>query len=146
ILPLGLFMAVLLAFSRLYKDSEMTAMTACGVTLARVYRPVLMLAFAVALVVGAVSFFAAPWAEERSYQIRDDQQAHAVLAGIAPGRFTRFGGSRGVFYFQRLSRDGETMYGIFAPQQCCSNQTLLSAERGYSRLDAAAPQTPLLAT
>lgn len=140
ILPLGLFMAVLLAFSRLYKDSEMTALTACGVTVARIYRPVLALALAVAAAVAAVSFYAAPWAEERSYQIRDAQQMRAVLAGVAPGRFAQFGGSKEVFYFQRLSRDGQTMYGVFARQRRGGEETVLSAERGYSRFDDAGRQ------
>ena len=31
ILPFGLYIAVLLAFGRLYKDSEMTALSACGI-------------------------------------------------------------------------------------------------------------------
>ena len=140
ILPLGLFMAVLLAFSRLYKDSEMTALNACGVSVSRIYRPVLVFSLAVAAVVAFISFYAAPWAEERSYQIRDAQQARAVLAGVAPGRFTQFSGSRGAFYFQSLSPDGETMHGVFARQKREGVETILSAERGYSRFDDAGNQ------
>ena len=48
ILPLALFLAVLLAIGRLYKDSEMTAMAACGVGMRRIYRGVLTLAMIVA--------------------------------------------------------------------------------------------------
>ena len=136
ILPLGLFMAVLLAFSRLYKDSEMTALNACGVTMARIYRPVLLFAAAVAIVVALISFRAAPWAEERSYQIRDAQQARTALSGAAPGRFTQFSGAKGVFYFQRFAADGETMTGVFARQQRDEGDIVLVADRGYARTGA----------
>lgn len=136
ILPLGLFMAVLLAFSRLYKDSEMTALYAGGVSVARIYRPVLVIAVLVAALVAEIAFHAAPWAEERSYRIRDAQQAQAVIASAAPGRFTAFGGSRGVFYFRSLSPDGRTMYEVFARQRRDDNQEIvLAAERGYVRFD-----------
>lgn len=141
ILPIGLFMAVLLAFSRLYKDSEMTALYAGGVSVARIYRPVLVIALLVAATVAWIAFRAAPWAEERSYQIRDAQQAEALITSAAPGRFTLFGGSRGVFYFRSLSPDGQTMYDVFARQRRDGNQeVVLSAERAYVRSDDAGGQ------
>lgn len=133
ILPLGLFMAVLLAFSRLYKDSEMTALNACGVTMARIYRPVLLLSAVIAAVVAVIAFYAAPWAEERGYQIRDAQQARTALSGAAPGRFAQFSGGKGVFYFQRFAADGETMSGVFARQQRDDGDIVLVADRGYAR-------------
>lgn len=136
ILPLGLFMAVLLAFSRLYKDSEMTALAACGVTIARIYRPVVVLALLVAAVVAGISFYAAPWAEERAYQIQDEQRARAALAGAPPGQFTQFSGRRGVFYFEGLGPEDGTMHRIFARLAQDAGEIVLTAERGFSRVDA----------
>jgi lipopolysaccharide export system permease protein len=136
ILPLALFMAVLLAFSRLYKDLEMTALMAAGVSLRRIYRPVLLLASGVAAVVAVISFWLGPWAEERSYQLRDEQHARAEISSAAPGRFVRFSGSRGVFYFRNLSPDGETMHEVFVRLRRDGGQELvLSAERAFSRGD-----------
>ena len=137
ILPLALFMAVLLAFSRLYKDSEMTALTAAGVSTRRIYRPVLMLAAGVAAVVAGISFWLGPWAEERSYQMRDEQQSRAEIASAAPGRFVRFSGSQGVFYFRSLSRDGEIMHEVFVRQRRNGGEDLvLSAERASASEDS----------
>jgi lipopolysaccharide export system permease protein len=131
ILPLGLFIAILLSFSRLYKDSEMVALAACGVSVQRIYRSVVGLALLVAVLVAAVSFVFAPWSEEESYRLRDEQQARASLSGVVPGRFTDLG-SGGTVYFQRLARDG-AMEKIFARQQTRTGPVMLTAERGYVR-------------
>ena len=37
IIPLGLFLAVMMAFGRLYRDSEMAALMACGVSVRDLY-------------------------------------------------------------------------------------------------------------
>lgn len=134
ILPLGLFIAILLALSRLYKDSEMIALAACGVSIRRILRSVMVLALAVAALAALVSFVLAPWSEEESYRLRDEQQARATLAGVAPGRFTELNGAGGTVYFERLSRDG-VMHHIFARQQAHAGPVLLTAEQGYVRTD-----------
>ena len=40
LLPTTLYLSVIIAMGRLYKDSEMTALSACGVSTSRVMRPV----------------------------------------------------------------------------------------------------------
>lgn len=136
ILPIAFFMAILLALSRLYKDSEMTAMAACGISMGRVYRSVMTLALFVAGGVGAIAFQAAPWSEERILQIRDAYQARPVVSGLAPGRFTAAADS-GVLYFERLADDGQSMEQVFVQQQGSVRQVVLTAERGFRRQDDA---------
>ena len=48
LVPIGLFLGIVLALGRLYHESEMTAMTACGVGPLRIYRPIALLAVVVA--------------------------------------------------------------------------------------------------
>lgn len=43
LVPIGLFLAVMLALGRLYRDSELPAMMACRVGPAGIYRPLLWL-------------------------------------------------------------------------------------------------------
>jgi lipopolysaccharide export system permease protein len=135
ILPMALFLAVLIGIGRLYKDSEMTAMAACGVSVRRVYRGVLTLALVVAAAVAAVSFYAAPWAEEQSYRIRDSERAHTELAGISPGRFTEGGAAHIVLYVESISEDGGRLRNVFVQQQGPGSQTILSAHSGFPYSD-----------
>lgn len=53
-LPLGLFLAVLLAFSRLHRDREMDALQAAGISLFRLARPILIIAIAGVLIAWSV--------------------------------------------------------------------------------------------
>ena len=85
ILPLGLFVAILLGLSRMYKDSEMVALSACGVSVRRIYRSVIALALVVAAIVGVIAFYVAPWAEEQSYRMRDAQDAPLEVVLTAVG-------------------------------------------------------------
>jgi len=140
ILPLGLFMAVLLGLSRLYKDSEMVALAACGVSVRGIYRSVLALALVVAAAVAAVSFYIAPWAEEQSYRMRDAQEAQSLLTGLIPGRFTEPQGAAGVMYFERLSANGALMHDVFIQQHRSEGEVVLSAERGLRWQDETGAQ------
>lgn len=133
ILPLGLFMAILLAFSRLYKDNEMVALAACGVSMRTVYRSVIALALIVAALVGAVSLVIAPWAEEQSYRILDAQKARTALAGVSPGRFTESATANGVLYVGGLSEDGRGMEDVFIQGRRPQGQIVVAARRGYQR-------------
>ena len=47
VVPIGLLLGVVLAFGRLWHESEMTAAQACGVGLARIYVPITGLALVV---------------------------------------------------------------------------------------------------
>lgn len=144
ILPLGLFMAILLGLSRLYKDSEMVALTACGVSVRRLYRSVIVLALAVAAAVAAVSFYGAPWAEEESYRLRDAQESRSLLSGAGAGRFAEPAGGDGVLYFERLSTDGGLMHDVFIQQRGRTGEVVLSARSGRRWQDAAGAQYLLL--
>jgi lipopolysaccharide export system permease protein len=62
-LPLGMLTAVLLTLGRLSSDSEITAMRASGMSIARIAKPVLILA-ALGFIVGIrVNFESMPWAK-----------------------------------------------------------------------------------
>ena len=62
LLPTTLFLSVVVALGRLYSDSEMTAMFACGISMARVVKSVFMVSVITALMVGCFSLVIRPWA------------------------------------------------------------------------------------
>lgn len=131
LLPLALFFAVLIALGRLYKDNEMLALAACGVSSARVLRTVLWCAFAFAGVVAGVSLYAGPWAEEKSYQLQDSLRATADIRGMAAGRFREVHDGKLVFYVEGLSDDGRAMTNVFVETESNGVRKVLAAERGY---------------
>ena len=69
LIPVSLYISVILAFGKLYSDSEFTAMFALGMTPARVMRIVAMLAGSLAILVAVLSLAIRPWAYERSHTL-----------------------------------------------------------------------------
>lgn len=131
LLPLALFFAVLIALGRLYRDNEMIALTACGVSPAAVLRTVLWCAFGFAGVVAGISLYAGPWAEEQAYRIQDVLQTSADTRSMAAGRFRSLRDGRLVFYTEELSDDGRTMKNVFVETENRGVRNVLSAERAY---------------
>ena len=60
LLPLALFLGVLLAYGRLYRDSEMAVLASAGLGIRRLARPLLWIALPVAVLVGMTSLWLAP--------------------------------------------------------------------------------------
>lgn len=112
LLPVGLLLGVMLAFGRLYHDSEMTAVLACGVDRWRIHAPVMVLALVVAAGVAWLTLVAAPDAAAQVRQLRANALQAGEFAPIAAGKFRSFGGGSAVFYAQASDPDG-SLRGVF---------------------------------
>jgi lipopolysaccharide export system permease protein len=106
ILPIGFFLAIMLALGRLYHESEMAAIQSCGVGPGRLYKPIAMLAAAVAVLLVWLSFWAIPEALRRAQDIRANAYRDAQLGMLEPGRFRTFGDGSVVFYAERVDEFG----------------------------------------
>ena len=106
LVPIGLFLAVMLALGRLYRDSEMPAMTACRVGPMGIYRPLLWLLGPLVAGVGWLAIDAGPRALTAVDMIGAEARREADLASIEPGKFTVFGPDRAVVYGHSVTPDG----------------------------------------
>ena len=71
ILPLSLFLGILLAYGRIYADSEMSIFHACGISEWYVTRVTLIVALLTALATGAVTLYLAPFAADYEYKVKE---------------------------------------------------------------------------
>lgn len=106
IVPIGFFLAIMLALGRLYHESEMAAMQSCGVGPAGLFRPIAILAVGVVALLAWLSFIAIPGASARAQQIRAEALREAQFGLLEPGRFRTFGGGKVVFYAERVDDNG----------------------------------------
>lgn len=106
LVPIGLFLATMLALGRLYRDSEMPAMMACRVGPAGIYRPLSWLMLPLTLFVAWLSIAGGPWALTTVDRIGAEARREADLASIEPGQFTMFGPDRAVVYGSSVTADG----------------------------------------
>lgn len=135
LLPLSLFLAVLLAFGRLYKDSEMVAMLACGVSLLRVTRFVFWFGLGFGLIIAVITLYLGPLAKAERFKVQQALEASIGLEGIAAGQFRELAGGRVVFYAERLADDGKAMENVFIQGGGKGMEHLLVAERARLRDD-----------
>jgi lipopolysaccharide export system permease protein len=112
IMPVGLLLGVVLAFGRLYHDSEMAAALACGVGPSAIYVPVSILTVLVTLIMTWLTLFLAPESIARSLSLRASALQQGQFAPVAPGRFRTFGGSDVVVYAEDVDPDG-TLRNVF---------------------------------
>ncbi len=112
LLPVGLLLGVVLAFGRLYHDSEMTAAFACGAGPANVYAPVALLAVLVTAGLAWLTLSLAPDATARALSLRSEALRAGQFAPIASGKFRSFGGGNAVVYAQNVNPDG-TLANVF---------------------------------
>lgn len=136
ILPISLFLGVMLALGRLYKDSEMVAMTACAIGPDHVLGSVAKLGVMVALLVAALSLYVGPLAEELSQRTLDEAQAKVEIEGIVPGRFTQSESGQDLIYAATAGPNEGELLGIFAHQRKNDVLTLLTAKSAITYVDS----------
>jgi lipopolysaccharide export system permease protein len=106
VVPIGFFLAIMLALGRLYHESEMAAIQSCGVGPAGLYRPIGVLGAAIFGLLVWLSFWAIPGATARAKEIRTEAVREAQFGALEPGRFRTFGGGSVVFFAERVDDNG----------------------------------------
>lgn len=133
--PISLMLAAMLALGRMYRDSEISAMHACGVGMSQLYRPFMRLGFILALFTGVLSLYLSPWAG-RTVEFLTKKAAQELQFGVLePGRFRELPHDAGVFYVESLGEDGTQIQGVFVQLQDASGESVITAPRGVQRTD-----------
>jgi lipopolysaccharide export system permease protein len=134
ILPLALFLGFLLAYGRMYLDSEMTVLSATGMSQQRLFAYSLAPATLVALLAGWLSLGLAPQGIEHVARILNQQSAMTELDTLEPGRFQSMKNGSRVTYTEELSEDRGSLAGVFISEKQLSSSG--DKERGISVLVA----------
>jgi len=113
LLPTTLYLSVVVALGRLYKDSEMTALFACGVSMGRILRPVFYTALLIALIVASLSLFIRPWAYDRYYQLKAQAEANFDLTRMNGGTFYETENGNRVIYAEKVDHQKDEAKRVF---------------------------------
>ncbi|MGH8260953.1 MAG: LPS export ABC transporter permease LptF [Steroidobacteraceae bacterium] len=102
LIPISLYLAVVIAFGRLYGDSEIAALFALSVSPARVMGVVLVLSLCTALIVAGLSLIVRPWAYHRAHELASVAAASLDTRDMTAGTFyAGRNGDRTVFIGRR---------------------------------------------
>lgn len=111
-LPISFLIGVLMAFTRLSSDSEITAMKASGLGLFTMIRPVLVLSLLVYAVTLLVTMYLFPWGNLKIKTLIFDAAKESFISGLEEKTFyDRFKGM--VLYVDKIDSTTGEMEGIF---------------------------------
>ncbi len=124
LLPLGFYMAILLAYGRLYAESEMTVLQACGYGPRKLLQHSFSMAAIVALLVFIIMIWASPYVATARAQLLRSTGIQTIIQSIVPGRFNAISGGKQIFYVSSMSRDHKIAKNVFLARQENKNGVL----------------------
>ena len=110
--PLGFYVSLLLAYGRLYAESEMTVLQACGYGQGKLLKHSLIMAAVVALITAAM-MLANPWIAYQRARLLQTTGIQTLIQTILPGRFRALPSGNQVFYVESISPNHLQAHNIF---------------------------------
>lgn len=135
LLPLALFLAVLMTYGRLYRDSEMAVFAASGVGVTGLLRPLAMIGVPLAIVLATLSLWVAPAAVRLGDRLIDEANRSLILAGLDAGRFVELPGRHSVIYVAELDPEGQRFQRLFVHAERDGRVDIVTAESGELYFD-----------
>ena len=130
LMVLTLYITVLLALTRAYRDSEMVVWFASGLSLRAWIRPVLAFAIPFVVLIAIVSLLVGPWASrqaseyKRRFELRDD------VSMVAPGQFRESVSSNRVFFVESVDEAQAEVRNVFVTQMREGHLTVVASSGG----------------
>lgn len=130
LMVLTLYITVLLALTRAYRDSEMVVWFASGLSLRAWIRPVLAFAMPFVVLIAIVSLLVGPWASrqaseyKRRFELRDD------VSMVAPGQFRESVSSNRVFFVESVDEAQTEVRNVFVTQMREGHLTVVASSGG----------------
>ncbi|KTD14587.1 hypothetical protein Lgra_0618 [Legionella gratiana] len=142
LIPLGFYIAMLLAYGRLYAESEMTVLRACGYGPNKLLQHSFIMATVVAFIVAVVMIWGSPLIYIERAKLLRSTGIQTLVQTIMPGRFHAINEGKEVFYVQSMSRDHTKAEQVFlAKRTTVEDKTrwdVLWADQAFAETD---PQT-----
>lgn len=146
VLPLGLFIGIMLAYGRLYIDSEMTVLQACGFREKTLLGYTLLASSVVAAVVAFFSLYLSPLGARAADALIYQQRSRTEFETLKPGRFQKLTSNGGVAFVQAINPADKTLHQVFLAGTEGSAQTLslMTAQTGTTLWDEKTQQRYLV--
>lgn len=131
LLSLTLFVSVLMALSRSYRDSEMVIWFSSGQSLIAWIRPVLAFSLPIVVVIAVLSMLLSPWAVGMAENYRRQMESRDDASRVTPGVFREAGGADRVFFVEGVAGDQTNVQNVFVAQEDKGVMSVLVSQRGF---------------
>lgn len=139
LLPLGLFLGIVLTYSRLYAENEMRVLHACGMSKSKLMAVTGSLALLVAMITSLLMLWINPYiAVQKNKLLARQAGVLNIINTLVPGSFRVTGAGDKVVYVEKISRNRKQAQNIFmaaqlknSPEDIGSRWMVLSADSAY---------------
>ena len=113
LLSLAAFIAILLALSRVYRDSEMVVWFSSGISLLAWVRPVLTFMLPLVIAIAGLSLYVGPWALSKSAEFRGNLESRRDVGQVSPGAFQESSTGDRVVFVEGVADDSSFVRNVF---------------------------------
>lgn len=114
ILPLSLFLAILMTLGRLYTESEITVMHACGLGKNVLVKAAMVLMLFTALLAAVNVGWLGPWSSRNQSEVMQNAKANPGAAALAAGQFQQSSDGQSVLFIENVK--GNNFDSVFLAQ------------------------------
>lgn len=147
LLPLGFYFALLLAYGRLYAESEMTVLQACGFGYGQLLKHSFIMALIVACVTAAMIWMSPLIAYQRA-KLLQTTGVQTLIQTIIPGRFRAIQNGQDVFYVESMNHQHTKAHNLFlarsSEEQGKKQWDVLWADKAFVQTDRATGEAYLI--
>ncbi|WP_370260776.1 LPS export ABC transporter permease LptF [Limnobacter sp.] len=135
-LVITVFISVMGVVSRAFKEQEMTAWFASGLSLLALVRPVLRFAVPLTVLALVCSVWLTPWAKAELSAAKDRFAKRSDVSKVSAGQFRESGEGNRVFFVERQSEATKQVENVFVVDSREGSRTIVSAARGSVEVNA----------
>ena len=114
ILPLSLFLGLLMTLGKLYTESEITVMHACGLSKAVLIKAAMVLALFTGIVAAVNVMWVGPWSSRHQDEVLAEAKANPGMAALAQGQFQQSTDGNSVLFIEGVN--GASFHDVFLAQ------------------------------
>jgi lipopolysaccharide export system permease protein len=136
LLALTVFISVLMALTRSYRDSDMVVWFTSGRSLTAWIRPVLTFALPFVLTIALLSLVLSPWSVRKAEVFRHQLENRDDVSAISPGVFKESKHADRVYFVEKLTADLSMVANVFVHSRQNEKAGVMVAARGRAETAA----------
>ncbi|MBW2708467.1 MAG: LPS export ABC transporter permease LptF [Deltaproteobacteria bacterium] len=144
LLPTTLYLSVMIAFGRFYMNAEMTGMFACGISMVRVLKPVVLLAITVGMIVACFSLYIRPWAWNQFFGLKARAEVNFDITRMKGGNFYELEDGGMVIFAEKVDHRKNQARHVFMQIRRHDELVIVYAEIATQRSLDAVPEPVLV--
>jgi lipopolysaccharide export system permease protein len=135
ILPPAFFFGTIWSLASLYRDSEIVALQASGVSLKRLFTSSLYVALPIAVLSAALTFEAIPWAQQAKEELKAFDEARSDISFVQPGKFNEFRNGDLIIYAEKVDPASGRLQQVFVQDRQNGELGVIKSEEAWQFID-----------